>query len=63
MAASNSSGVSDTVIESLIEAIRRHPCVYDTEHIDYRDQLRKDNAWEQTRVHCGLATVDDCQKL
>lgn len=56
MAASNHSEVCNTVVESLIEAIRRHPRVYDTKRIDYRDQLRKNNAWEQVRVDCSLAT-------
>lgn len=56
MEASNQSDVSNTVVESLIEAIRRHPCVYDTKRLDYRDQLRKNNAWEQIRRDCGLST-------
>ncbi|KAH9364611.1 hypothetical protein HPB48_012842 [Haemaphysalis longicornis] len=63
MEAPNHSDVSNAVVESLIKSIRRHPCVYDTKRLDYRDQLRKNNAWEQIRLDCGLSTVDDCQKL
>ncbi|KAH9382578.1 hypothetical protein HPB48_015846 [Haemaphysalis longicornis] len=56
MEAPNHSDVSNAVVESFIESIRRHPCVYDTKRLDYRDQLRKNNAWEQIRLDCGLST-------
>ncbi|XP_075551079.1 uncharacterized protein LOC142584738 isoform X2 [Dermacentor variabilis] len=31
--------------------------------MDYRDQARKNNAWEATRRQCGLAKVEECLKL
>lgn len=43
------SGDSETVIDGLLEAIRRHLCVYDTKRMDYRYRVRKMNAWEIIR--------------
>ncbi|KAH7974590.1 hypothetical protein HPB49_017194 [Dermacentor silvarum] len=54
---------SDNIVERLLEAIKEHPCVYDTKRLDFRDQQRKENAWEQIRQSSGLATVEECHKL
>ncbi|XP_064487708.1 transcription factor Adf-1-like [Ornithodoros turicata] len=68
MAASSELGdqvqaLSADVVEKLIEAVRQHPCVYDTKRMEYRDQMRKNNAWEIIRSSCGLRTADECQKI
>ncbi|XP_077483711.1 uncharacterized protein LOC144093855 [Amblyomma americanum] len=65
MAASNEStaDLTDSVVDRFLDAVRQHPCVYDTKRLDYRDVDRKNNAWEQIRLHAGLPTVDDCLKL
>ncbi|KAH7959565.1 hypothetical protein HPB49_011915 [Dermacentor silvarum] len=41
-------------IERFLDAVQRHPCVYDTKRMDYRDAERKKNAWEQIRVYSDL---------
>ncbi|KAH7933252.1 hypothetical protein HPB49_010919 [Dermacentor silvarum] len=53
----------DNIVERLLEAIKQHPCVYDTKRLDFRDQQRKANTWEQIRQSSGLATVEECHKL
>ncbi|XP_065311990.1 transcription factor Adf-1-like [Dermacentor albipictus] len=53
----------NNVIEQLLEAIKQHPCVYDTKRLDFRDQQRKLNPWEEIRKSSGLATVEECHKL
>ncbi|XP_075559730.1 uncharacterized protein LOC142591284 isoform X2 [Dermacentor variabilis] len=60
---SNVELASDSVVERFIEAIKQHPCVYDTKRLDFRDQQRKENAWEQIRHSSGLSTVEECHKL
>uniref|UniRef100_A0A224YH48 Alcohol dehydrogenase transcription factor myb/sant like protein n=1 Tax=Rhipicephalus zambeziensis TaxID=60191 RepID=A0A224YH48_9ACAR len=50
-------------IERFLDAVQRHPCVYDTKRMDYRDAERKNNAWERIRVYSGLSTVEECLKL
>lgn len=54
---------ADGVIERLIEAIKKYPCVYDTNRLEYRDAARKENAWRAIRTDCGLTTVEECLKL
>lgn len=39
----------ETVIEGMLEAIRRHLHVCDTKRVDYRDRVRKMEAWERIR--------------
>ncbi|KAH7937435.1 hypothetical protein HPB49_012229 [Dermacentor silvarum] len=46
----------DNNVERLPEAIKQHSCVYDTKRLDFRDQQRKANAWEEIRQSSGLAT-------
>lgn len=54
---------ADGVIERLIEAVKKYPCVYDTNRLEYRDASRKENAWRAIRTDCGLTTVEECLKL
>ncbi|KAH7986595.1 hypothetical protein HPB49_025890 [Dermacentor silvarum] len=55
--------ISDNLVERFLEAVRKFPCIYDTRKLEYRDVLRKENAWEAIRAECGLPTATDCQKL
>ncbi|XP_037578993.2 transcription factor Adf-1-like [Dermacentor silvarum] len=64
MAACSEDGISvPDLVERFLEAVRKFPCIYDTRKLEYRDVLRKENAWEAIRAECGLPTAADCQKL
>nr|XP_054922030.1 uncharacterized protein LOC129382288 [Dermacentor andersoni] len=57
---SNVELASDGVVERFTEAVKQHPCVYDTKRLDFRDQQRKENVWEQIRQSSGLSTGELC---
>ncbi|KAI5638606.1 alcohol dehydrogenase transcription factor myb/SANT-like domain-containing protein [Phthorimaea operculella] len=41
-------------MERLIRLVRRHPCLWDVNHLDYRDPRPKDEAWELVAKECGM---------
>ncbi|KAH6933468.1 hypothetical protein HPB50_015413 [Hyalomma asiaticum] len=65
MAASQEGMVdfSSPVIEKFWDAVQKHPSVYDTKRLHYRDVERKNNAWERIRVLSGLSRVEERLKL
>ncbi|XP_064489504.1 uncharacterized protein LOC135401182 [Ornithodoros turicata] len=48
--------------ERLIEAVREHPCLYNTRLLEYRDIGRKENAWEAVRATCMFQTTEETKK-
>ncbi|KAJ2944068.1 hypothetical protein O0L34_g8407 [Tuta absoluta] len=41
-------------MERLIKMVRKHPCLWDVNHVDYRDNRPKDEAWELVAKECGM---------
>lgn len=44
------------VIEVFIDVVRQHACLYNTRLLEFRDNLRKENAWADVKEKSGLPT-------
>ena len=47
---------SDTVLEELIELIRRYPELYDKKHDEYQNIRRKEDIWREIAAALDLSS-------
>ncbi|KPJ01892.1 hypothetical protein RR46_05101 [Papilio xuthus] len=48
-------------METFIEQVRNHPCLWDTDSVSYRDSARKDLAWKVVAQNCGLVNASEAK--
>lgn len=51
----------ETTVECFIEKVRNRPCLWNMNHVSYRDVAKKDAAWERVAKECGMSCGRDAK--
>lgn len=44
----------ENTVEFFIERVRSQPCLWNQNHVSYRDHNKKDITWERIAKECGM---------